>query len=164
MRTPCASSVDGTLGDHLLEMEKMRVQRVINSLDYLCYSHSIGTACQSRLASLRRHCSWVSGCGIVERRSQIQRAVNSLDRCTYLVCIVIPCQGLCGPPASFHGWVSRVEAVIIVCCRLGFFGPPGPLYLPCTRRVIPREGLCGPLAPFRGWVSRVEVIVVVNFG
>ena len=37
-----------------------------------------------------------------------------LDRFTYLVCVVIPCQGLCGPPASFRGWVLGVEVVIIV--------------------------------------------------
>src|SRR5271170_7148691 len=106
------------------------------------------------------------GFGVRHRREKVAdpESCELSGPCTYLVCIVIPCQGLCGPPASFRGWVSRVEAVIVVCCRLGFFGPPGLLYLPCTHRVIPREGLCGPLAPFRGWVSRVEVIIVVNFG
>jgi hypothetical protein len=53
-------------GDGVVDWGKSRVQRVVNSLDCLRYSHSVGMPRQRRVASRRGCCSRVVGDGVVD--------------------------------------------------------------------------------------------------
>src|SRR5271169_1860864 len=83
LETVCASRWDGLMrceGGGVVEREKSRVQRVMNSLDCLHYSHSIGTPHQGCLAPRRGGRSRDVGDGVVEMEmSRVQRVCHSLD-------------------------------------------------------------------------------------